>query len=367
MSLITLCSPDKSTHFSPITFGAICAAPNAENLDAYMSVLYNEIIDETYPIGAHYYSTTPENPEFLFNYGVWELVEPGRTLLGAGTNWIDLSKWKTKTTQDGAKWARIVYQDVSGASAEGLFPDSAAVSSIYESERAWSHLSEIENFYNEDGFLEFILEYRGIGTAARWRQNANPNLCIRSADQRHWSMSVLQTDPVNSSNANVETGIYVPASWKSDSSYANQFRGLSVCNHANARLNCAVKKDSWYFAVGTYVLYNKGIPATFSSVDLNGVSLWVRYDNAVGYNFSIGQKGGTSTVSLVSPYDSNSEGWLPYHRHGMTSTQKSKGTDNPDVGRGSTISTYYTSYTGGTTAHNNMQPYTKIYIWKRVE
>ena len=367
MSLITLCSPDKTTHFSPITFGAICAAPDTENINSYMGFLYNEIIDEIYPVGAHYYSTSTENPEIIFGRGVWQLIEPGQTLLGAGTNWIDLSKWKTKTTQDGAKWAQIVYQDISGANTAGLFPDSEAASSIYETEKAWSHLGEIENFYNEEGFLELMLHYRGINTAARWRQNANPNVCIRSENQRHWSMSVLQTDPINSANEDVETGIYIPDSWKSASSYNQQFRGLSVCNNASTRLNAEVSQASWWFAVGTYKLYENGIPAIRSQVDLSGLSLWVRYDNAVGYNFSLGKTGGNSTVSLVSPYDGNAEGWLPHHRHGMTSTQKSKGTDNPDVGRGNTISTYYTSYSGQSVAHNNMQPYTKVYIWKRVE
>lgn len=363
----TLCNPNHSEYYSPITFGSVCTAPEADNVNLYLKNIFEELIDDIYPVGSYYITSKNEDPHLIFGRGSWSLVENGKTLLGAGGHWIDLSKWKTKTTKDGAKWARIVYQNVSGASTAGVFPDSASASSIYESARAWSHLGEITNFYNEDGFLELMLEYTGLKTAARWRQNANPNNCTRSGNAKNWSMSILQTDPKNSSNANVETGIYVPASWKSQSSYADQFRGLAICNAAQARLNGHVHDGQWWFAVGTYQLHNNGIPATYNNVDTTGLSLWVRYDNAMGYNFKVGQTGGKSTVSLLSPYDSSGEGWLPSHRHGLGKSTFSKGTDNPDIGRGSTMGSYKTSATGSNSAHNNMQPYTKILVWKRVE
>lgn len=364
----TLCNPNHSEYYSPITFGSVCTAPEADNINLYLKNIFEELIDDIYPVGSYYITGKYEDPYLTFGRGSWSLVEDGKTLLGAGGHWIDLSKWKTKTTQDGAKWARIVYQNVSGASTAGLFPDSASVSSIYESERAWSHLGEITNFYNEDGFLELMLEYHSLQTAARWLQNANPNNCTRSENAKNLSMSILQTDPQNSSNDNVETGIYVPASWKSNWSYDSQFRGLSICNTAKARLNGNVRSGQCWFAVGTYQLQDNGIPATYNNIETTGLSLWVRYDNAMGYNFKVGQTGGKSTVSLQSPYDDDSgEGWLPSHRHGLGKSTFSKGTDNPDIGRGSTISSYVTSATGSNSAHNNMQPYTRILVWKRVE
>lgn len=354
MSLTTLCSPNKSTYYSPITYGVICPAPGSENMNTFMTDFYNEIIDSIYPVGAHYISADTSNPSALFGRGTWEKVEEGKTLLGTGSNWIDISKWKTKTLQDGTKWARILFQSVTNG---GIFNSTTAANS--DNENAWSKMDQIANFYSEAGELELLLEYTGLNQKARWRQIDNPSLAQYSSNS-NYGPSTTFTDPINSSNANIETGLYVPSSWTSNSNFRDRFSGLARSTSSSTYMDGQTTSD-WYFAVGTYGWWNNGIPAISSagSSEPQSCSLWVRYDNAAGYLFQLGQTGGSSTVSL------NKSGWLPSHSHGMAAITRSNGTGADDVGRGSSVASQVTGYTGAGEAHNNMQPYINIHVWKR--
>ena len=62
---------------------------------------------------------------------------------------------------------------------------------------------------------------------------------------------------------------------------------------------------------------------------------------------------------------------MPSHYHGTTRATHSRNGDNADkatkdYGRPETASGVYTNSTGGSAAHNNMQPYIKVIVWKRV-
>lgn len=345
-----LCKHDQSEYYSPITFGAVCAAPNASNMVEFVDNFYNEIIDDIYPIGAHYFSTTSDNPSNLFGRGTWELVEEGKTFLGVGSNFISLTGWTTKTTADGAKWARIFYHTPSGTFTSTNILDN-------NDANAWSKLGQMKHFYSEAGELELLLEATQLGEKARWRQIGNPVEMMTDASTVLKGGRYTHTDPTNASNASVETGLYVPSTW-------SKFTCLTKVDKDNFTYITGDHTASWY-AIGQYSMYTatngvSGIAMMPGYSEGTGLSLWARYDNAIGSEFALGETGGSETVTLDDP------GWIPSHWHSIGRRASSGGTALNDVGRGSTACTVYTAPTGGNAPHNNLQPYTKIFVWKRV-
>lgn len=79
-----LSKPSNSSYLSPITYGSAVSSPiEGTNLQEYLNSYLSSLMDTLYPIGSHYITTSIENPAVLFNYGVWEKVAAGNTLLGA--------------------------------------------------------------------------------------------------------------------------------------------------------------------------------------------------------------------------------------------------------------------------------------------
>lgn len=83
-----LSNPGKTTYFSPITYGVGITSPTSDvNLQDYLDDYFSDLIDTLYPVGAHYITTTEDNPQVLFGRGVWAKVAAGKTLLGANSTY----------------------------------------------------------------------------------------------------------------------------------------------------------------------------------------------------------------------------------------------------------------------------------------
>ena len=74
---------------------------------------------------------------------------------------------------------------------------------------------------------------------------------------------------------------------------------------------------------------------------------------------TVGNTGGAKTHTLITDE-------IPSHTHSM-SIENASGTGSTGSSNGaSSFSTVNTSATGGGQAHNNLQPYVVVYMWKRV-
>lgn len=74
---------------------------------------------------------------------------------------------------------------------------------------------------------------------------------------------------------------------------------------------------------------------------------------------TVGNTGGAKTHTLITDE-------IPSHTHSMT-IENASGTGSTGSSNGaSSFSTVNTSATGGGQAHNNLQPYVVVYMWKRV-
>jgi len=111
---------------------------------------------------------------------------------------------------------------------------------------------------------------------------------------------------------------------------------------------------------------------------LLGFGTWTSFGAGrvlVGYDASdalfnpIGKTGGAKTHTLT-------EAEIPSHRHTITSVYDDGNYNIPSIpgngqqsipyDAGTIQRTQYTNYTGGGAAHNNIQPYVVVYIWRRV-
>lgn len=88
-----LSNPGKTTYYSPITYAVGVSSPTADvNLQDYLDSYFSDLIDILYPVGAHFITTSDDNPQALFGHGVWAKVESGRTLLGVSSSYALGSK-----------------------------------------------------------------------------------------------------------------------------------------------------------------------------------------------------------------------------------------------------------------------------------
>lgn len=101
---------------------------------------------------------------------------------------------------------------------------------------------------------------------------------------------------------------------------------------------------------------------------LMGFGTWVAFGagrvlvgvDATQTEFDTGEKtGGAKTHTLT-------EQEIPSHRHFLGKNGSTTYTGNPRMaGLSNNGSTVYSEYTGGGQAHNNLQPYIVVYMWKR--
>jgi len=83
-----LSNPGKTAYYSPITYAVGINSPTADiNLQDYLDTYFSDLIDTLYPVGAHFITTTDDNPQVLFGRGAWVKVTAGRTLLGTNSTY----------------------------------------------------------------------------------------------------------------------------------------------------------------------------------------------------------------------------------------------------------------------------------------
>lgn len=334
-------SKEGNKYYSPVTYTQFCLNSNNETLDSFIQNEIHDIIDRVYPIGAYYISAVATSPADLFNYGTWELLESGKTILGAGAAY-DISTWETKTLADGSKWAKIYYQDA-----------MTPWTQVEETDKIYDRLDQLNKFYNNDGTLELMNEYASLGLSGRWKQSAYP---------LSWTASVGVTTNMIINRANytatsVEEGCYLPSTWTS-------FIGLGIANSTNARISGKPGTSSRDFGLRITGM-NSGevsyLPAAGATeMETTSVTLWVRYDNVIAWGVEAGTTGGNEKITLTV-------GQFPPHRHGIGRLKDRRAGGVDDAGRPS--GTYFrdTTYTGSSGAHNNLQPYTNVFVWKRIE
>ena len=117
----------------------------------------------------------------------------------------------------------------------------------------YSILKHLERLRNPDGTLEMRINWPGSGIPGRniWRQSSNPT-----------------TAPVVGYQA-------------VDIQYANQYwAGLELSTSGASYLDGSVQHPYWFYAIGSYVAWNDGIPAYGPAA--SQVELWVRTDRWKG-------------------------------------------------------------------------------------
>ena len=337
-------SKEGNKYYSPVTYTQFCLNSNNESLDSFIQDEIHDIIDRVYPIGAYYISAVATSPADLFNYGTWELLESGRTILGAGAAY-DISTWETKTLADGSKWAKIYYQDA-----------MTPWTQVEETDKIYDRLDQLNKFYSNDGVLELMNEYASLGLSGRWKQKAYP---------LSWTASSgVNTDMVvnraNYTATSVEEGCYLPDSM----TFANYFFGLGKSTASSAVISGCPGYGSRRFGLRN-TAYNSSAGETYlycgtAGFETTSMTLWVRYDNVIAWGVEAGATGGNEKITLTV-------GQLPPHRHGIGRLKDRLAGGVDDAGRPS--GTYFrdTTYTGSSGAHNNLQPYTNVFVWKRIE
>lgn len=135
--------------------------------------------------------------------------------------------------------------------------------------------------------------------------------------------------------------------------------GVNLQNYLNTYIKEIVET---LYPVGSHYITtgNENPGITF------GYGTWTKLDAGLtllgtSEAYTLGATGGEATHKLTVAE-------MPSHRHGIGRITHSgyTGSDGPDdVGRGSTSSSYYTTNSGGDAAHNNLQPYIQVIVWKR--
>jgi hypothetical protein len=152
---------------------------------------------------------------------------------------------------DGGGWARVFHHDVAG----GYFVSHDDAYHLNEADpdaALYSILAHLERLRKPDGDLELRLTWPDSGITGRniWIQESNPT-----------------TAPVVGYQA-------------VDVDYLSQYwGGLELSTSSSTYLDGSVQHAYWYYAVGSHVAWNGGIPAYGPAA--TAVSLWVRTD-AVG-------------------------------------------------------------------------------------
>ncbi|MDR1071708.1 MAG: hypothetical protein LBL21_03645 [Rickettsiales bacterium] len=120
--------------------------------------------------------------------------------------------------------------------------------------------------------------------------------------------------------------------------------------------------EAIYPVGAVYISTNNADPAT-----LFGFGMWERFGQGralVGVDESdpefdtVEKTGGEKAHKLTIAE-------MPSHNHGIYTSGNDSGGSYNDVGKYHD-QTNGTSYTGGGGAHNNLQPYITVYIWRRV-
>ena len=171
------------------------------------------------------------------------------------TNKVDLTNIPVKV-ENGATWARVFYHN----NVEGsvLFANEAEALST-NSRYKFSVLNKLENYRNSSGTFEFMLQYPNDTTQYnRWIQKDNP-------------AKVTVANGTGNETASGYKAVHVD--WT-----GNYWGGLTRSTATSACLiNGSVGHGNWFYAIGAYSRYDKGIPSY--SATATATELWARIDN----------------------------------------------------------------------------------------
>ena len=171
------------------------------------------------------------------------------------TNKVDLTNVPVKA-ENGATWARVFYHN----NVEGsvLFANEAEALST-NSRYKFSVLNKLENYRNSSGTFEFMLQYPNDTTQYnRWIQKDNP-------------AKVTVANGTGNETASGYKAVHVD--WT-----GNYWGGLTRSTATSACLiNGSVGHGNWFYAIGAYSRYDKGIPSY--SATATATELWARIDN----------------------------------------------------------------------------------------
>lgn len=168
---------------------------------------------------------------------------------------------KVKILEDGSKWGRIFWHDVSTTST--WFASAAEAKDCNLSNR-FSKLGKLDSYRHNDKY-EFMLCYPRHSTTKynRWIQTANPLTTTANATQTADTMGYR--------------GVHIDftTNWK---------YGIGLSSSSQAFMDCEAGHTNWYGGIGLYSAYQGGFPAPTENGMSNvqkEVELWVRLYNSV--------------------------------------------------------------------------------------
>ena len=199
----------------------------------------------------------------------------------------DLYDMPIKVLSDKSVWARIFYQNVKEGTV--LFSTVAEVTNTQTADK-YSRLNLLTgNTYKIDGKYEFMLCYPNESgtTYNRWKQTNAPQ-----------DEFVTQTSTGDGAATGYEA---VHIDWNT-----NYWGGLTRQNSdastvpTNTYLSGSVGHANWYYAIASFGVYNRGIPAANALVEstYGGVELWIRVGTLSSAPSS--QNMGTSTSTTIT-------------------------------------------------------------------
>lgn len=364
---------------SPLTLGEHITTENQEDINGFFTELKKELMLKIYPIGSIYTTTNPENPSELFG-GIWQKIPDGHTIISSG-NAAPSHNGHIRELYDGSKFELIFSQWLGSTATSQEEADyyrsmlntnnveyfyGSPTESFWYNQPTVSYLAKLDDYYNDNGTIELLCSWLGPDVdpenldwgdeewiEGRWIQGMKPNSAIGAAALNNMTQSGrLYTGGTD--NDSIDDGTYVP--WETDTSW----KGFRKCGTpASAYISGRPTTTTAIYTIGQFQ-NSKGITGPDSKAYYR-VNLYARVDN-LGLNFEAGKTYGVNEVVLQ-------RNQIRTHTHGVSGSKKlysSSTKDAYDYCGGTAAAGVYTAATGSNSAHNNMQPYIKTYIWERI-
>ena len=159
--------------------------------------------------------------------------------------------WVPVKTEAGATWAEVLYHNNQGGTT--LFANETEVKSVNTAQK-YSILGQLETFRaNTSSQFEFLLKYDEFGTQYnRWKQTSNPT-----------------------SGTTISGYSAVSNSWTGDS-----WGGIAKSSSTSYTfLDGSPNADTWWYAIGPYQAYKKGIPGPNDTINMESMSLYVKVND----------------------------------------------------------------------------------------
>ena len=200
-----------------------------------------------------------------------------------------------------------------------------------------------------------------------WADTANTKLKMRNGANSAW----IEVGTLDSANLGLMLASYFPNVNSNITASDEELNKLDGCNATTTELNLLSGKTSLVSLSDVYPVGSIYINATNNSNPSSyfGFGTWVAFGAGkvlVGVDTgdsdfdTVEETGGSKTHTLTTAE-------IPAHTHNYDKANSNAAfVDGSDTRFQGTTSTA-TSSTGGGGAHNNLQPYITVYMWKRTE